>query len=89
LLELAEKELNDLLHQKKALDKSLANLESNIFTLESQYLDETATYGNIIKGFEGYLTQRSDRKRSRITEADRIFSQSSVSFKVFLYSFVL
>ena len=76
----AERELTSLIAKKRVLDKTLANIEANIYALEGAYLEETAVHGNIIKGFEGYLAARPDRKRNRITDADRIFSQSSVTF---------
>jgi len=79
-LQEAEKHLATLLAKKKQIDKTLFNIENNIYQLEGQYLDDTAQFGNIIKGFEGYVS-RQDRKRSRITSEDRIFSGSSVSFK--------
>ena len=62
--------------------------------MESTYLEET-TAGNIIKGFDNYMkgssttgggggagggAGTSSRRRGGITDADRIFSNSSVSF---------
>ncbi|KAL3895335.1 MAG: hypothetical protein SGCHY_004762 [Lobulomycetales sp.] len=77
----AELELSDLIKKKKQLDKDLVNLESNLYALESTYLEETAGFGNIVRGFDQYLSGRSADKRRppRIQEKDRIFSQSSAT----------
>jgi hypothetical protein len=81
-LEVLESNLNSLLTLKKNVDRKLLSIESHLFTLEIAYLNET-NYGNLVKGFDGYIS-RQERKRGRITEADRIFSNSSVGFKPIL-----
>ncbi|KAL2919488.1 Chromatin modification-related protein meaf6 [Polyrhizophydium stewartii] len=75
----AERELADLIAKKRQLDKSLASIEASIYALEGSYLEETQ-YGNIVRGFEGYLSSRADRRKSRPTDSDRLFSQSSVTY---------
>ncbi|KAF7440559.1 hypothetical protein PC9H_000905 [Pleurotus ostreatus] len=73
-------ELLKSLEKKRTVDKQLANIELQIYNLESQYLTETAAHsgGNIIQGFEGYLkNQTVTRRKYEVSEQDRIFSNSS------------
>ncbi|PYH90891.1 NuA4-domain-containing protein [Aspergillus ellipticus CBS 707.79] len=48
------RELRDTLQKKRLMDKSMAQLEDQIFRFEQSYLEET-TAGNIIKGFDNYI----------------------------------
>ncbi|RDX49906.1 NuA4-domain-containing protein [Polyporus arcularius HHB13444] len=80
----AKKELLQALAKKRNLDKQLAQLEVQIYNLETSYLTETAAHsgGNIIHGFEGYLkNQPGGRRKYEIHENDRIFSNSSFTYK--------
>ncbi|OZJ03956.1 hypothetical protein BZG36_02948 [Bifiguratus adelaidae] len=76
----AKAELQLLLSRKKQVDINLANLEANIYAFEGSYLEDTQQYGNIIKGFDGYLTNKTDKKRQKYTDADRLFSMSSTTY---------
>ncbi|KAI9634756.1 histone acetyltransferase subunit NuA4-domain-containing protein [Dioszegia hungarica] len=73
-------ELEAAQRKKRAIDTSLANLETAIYNFEGSYLEETAASGgNIIKGFDNYLkpnTTATKKKQDNI-EADRLFSMSS------------
>ncbi|KAI0755163.1 NuA4-domain-containing protein [Daedaleopsis nitida] len=80
----AKKELLAALTKKRNMDKQLAQLEVQIYTLETSYLTDTAAHsgGNIIHGFDGYLkNQPGGRKKYEISDQDRIFSGSSVTYK--------
>ncbi|KAI9023304.1 histone acetyltransferase subunit NuA4-domain-containing protein [Hyaloraphidium curvatum] len=83
-LEEAEAHLQDLISRKKYVDRLLVNLEGSIYAFEGSYLEETAGTGNIIKGFDGYLTNRNApgavRQKAKVNEADRLFSQSSTTY---------
>lgn len=59
-------------------------LEVQIYNFEGSYLAETAQHngGNIIQGFEGYLkNQATTRRRPEPGDADRIFSNSSATYR--------
>ncbi|PPQ82581.1 hypothetical protein CVT26_012386, partial [Gymnopilus dilepis] len=82
--ETLKKELMQALPKKRAIDKQLAQIEAQIYTLEATYLTETVAHGggNIIQGFENYLkNQGSGRRRNEIHDQDRIFSNSSLTFQ--------
>lgn len=51
--------------------------------LEGQYLMETSGHngGNIIHGFEGYLKNQVTKKRYELSDADRLFSTSSLTYQ--------
>ncbi|ORY94440.1 histone acetyltransferase subunit NuA4-domain-containing protein [Syncephalastrum racemosum] len=77
----AKIELQALLSRKKQVDTNLINLENAIYLFEGSYLEDTQQNGNIIRGFGGYLTNRSEKKRIKFTELDRLFSLSSSTYQ--------
>ncbi|KAH9038394.1 histone acetyltransferase subunit NuA4-domain-containing protein [Lactarius pseudohatsudake] len=79
----AKKELIQALVKKRALDKQLAQIEVQMHALEGQYLVETSAHsgGNIIHGFEGYLKNQVTKKRYELSDADRLFSTSSLTYQ--------
>ncbi|KIM30063.1 hypothetical protein M408DRAFT_328468 [Serendipita vermifera MAFF 305830] len=78
-----KKDLIQAIQRKKQLDKQLVAVETQIFQAEGQYIAETAgTGGNIIHGFENYLKSAStNRKRVEVSDLDRVFSQSSITYR--------
>ncbi|OBZ84888.1 Chromatin modification-related protein MEAF6 [Choanephora cucurbitarum] len=77
----AKHELQALLARKKQVDTNLINLEHSIYLFEGSYLEDTQQNGNIIRGFDGYLTNRPDRRKPKFTELDRLFSLSSSTYQ--------
>ncbi|RKP21749.1 NuA4-domain-containing protein [Rozella allomycis CSF55] len=75
----AEQELYELVCRKKQVDLNLAQLETQLYHFENTYLEDTALTGNVIKGFDGYLGLRSEKRRG-IRDSDRLFSNSSVTY---------
>ncbi|KAI8096846.1 histone acetyltransferase subunit NuA4-domain-containing protein [Halteromyces radiatus] len=74
-------ELQALLNRKKQVDTNLINLEHSIYLFEGSYLEDTQQNGNIIRGFDGYLSSRPDKRKQKFTELDRLFSLSSSTYQ--------
>ena len=50
-----ERELQKLIARKIQADTNLVKLETRLYDLETEYLTETQSFGNLIHGIEGYL----------------------------------
>ncbi|KZV98123.1 NuA4-domain-containing protein [Exidia glandulosa HHB12029] len=82
--EAARKALIEAIQKKRAADKALIALEVQIYNFEGSYLSETAQHGggNIVTGFENYLkNQTTTRRKPEPGEQDRIFSNSSATYR--------
>ncbi|KZT73920.1 NuA4-domain-containing protein [Daedalea quercina L-15889] len=80
----AKKELMQALSKRRNVDRQLSQLEVQIYNLEASYLTETAAHsgGNILHGFEGYLKNPAGgRKKHELGDSDRMFSNSSTTYK--------
>mmetsp|Transcript_49252 Transcript_49252/g.157730 ORF Transcript_49252/g.157730 Transcript_49252/m.157730 type:complete len:138 (-) Transcript_49252:49-462(-) len=72
----------NLITRKEKLEEELRNVEKQVYDLETSYLHDHSTNGNIIKGFEGFLSanKATSLKKARTFKAeDRLFSLSSLT----------
>lgn len=86
-------QLDAALVKKRAIDRTLSDLESQIWLFEGSYFQTTAASGgNIIKGFDNYLkaSQTTGRgaaaaqlalENGEIPPEDRVFSASSLTYQ--------
>ncbi|KIY48586.1 NuA4-domain-containing protein [Fistulina hepatica ATCC 64428] len=89
--EALRRELQLAIPKKRQIDRQLAQIETQIHQLETTYLNETSTHtgGNIIHGFDGYLKTTvggagggvGRSRRYEISDADRLFSNSSTTYQ--------
>ncbi|XP_065873199.1 uncharacterized protein [Euphorbia lathyris] len=75
--------LATLLGKRAKLHEELRNIEKQVYDMETNYLQDPSQCGNVLKGFEGFLSSSKNTsflKRSRkFQPEDRLFSLSSVT----------
>ncbi len=57
-------------------------LEKQIYALEGSYLQDTRSLGNILTGWDSYLSSRGSgalKRPMKFKDSDRLFSLSSVT----------
>ncbi|CAO1628479.1 unnamed protein product [Parajaminaea phylloscopi] len=86
-------QLDGALTKKRSIDRTLSDLEAQIWLFEGSYFQSTAASGgNIVKGFDNYLkaTQTTGRvavaaqlaiENGEIPPEDRVFSASSLTYQ--------
>ncbi|KAK2989494.1 hypothetical protein RJ640_019593 [Escallonia rubra] len=72
-----------LLCKRAKLHEELRNIEKQVYDMETMYLQDPSQCGNVLKGFEGFLSSTKSStllKRSRkFQPEDRLFSLSSAT----------
>uniref|UniRef100_A0A1D1Z771 Chromatin modification-related protein MEAF6 n=1 Tax=Anthurium amnicola TaxID=1678845 RepID=A0A1D1Z771_9ARAE len=75
--------LTALLSKRDKLHEELRNIEKQVYDLETSYLQDSNQCGNVLKGFEVFLSSSkstANLKRSRkFQPEDRLFSLSSIT----------
>ncbi|XWS36423.1 hypothetical protein CRYUN_Cryun20dG0084800 [Craigia yunnanensis] len=75
--------LASLLSRRAKLQEELRNIERQVYDMETSYLQDPSQCGNVLKGFEGFLSSSKNTallKRSRkFQPEDRLFSLSSIT----------
>ena len=54
--------LEALAQRKARLEEELADVEKQVYNLETSYLNDSSTHGNVLKGFEGFLGPAKQQK---------------------------
>jgi hypothetical protein len=86
-------QLEELLNKRAILEENLSALERQIYAFEGNYLEDTQTSGNVVIGFDNYLTSThtpggsrarqlssAAGRKQKIKESHRIFSNSSSTY---------
>ncbi|PWN19631.1 NuA4-domain-containing protein, partial [Microstroma glucosiphilum] len=80
-------QIQETLRKKRNIDRTLSDLESQIWLFEGSYFTSTAASGgNIVKGFENYLKggpagASSGASADAVANEDRVFSASSLTYQ--------
>jgi chromatin modification-related protein EAF6 len=82
-------EEDELYDKKRELEEDMKKIDSQIYKLETSYLLETQLTGNVVKGFDGFISLRSrvsgvGQKRIKFKDSDRWLSNSSSTAKISL-----
>ena len=75
--------LEELLKEKKTIEKYIKKLEESIYDNETKYLQSTVNGGNILRGWEHIFTTKSKNihmgnqcKKNHFSNYERLFSQT-------------
>lgn len=75
--------LAQLVARKEMLEEELKSVEKQVYDLETSYLHDSALSGNVLKGFESFLTSSKGghnlKRPKKFQPEDRLFSLSSVT----------
>eukprot|EP00271_Cylindrocystis_brebissonii_P001830 TRINITY_DN1212_c0_g8_i1.p1 TRINITY_DN1212_c0_g8~~TRINITY_DN1212_c0_g8_i1.p1 ORF type:complete len:233 (+),score=92.66 TRINITY_DN1212_c0_g8_i1:287-985(+) len=75
--------LGSLLAKRDKAEADLKTVEKQIYDLETTYLNESSQVGNVLRGFDGFLTANkagaNTKRPRRLQVDDRLFSLSSLT----------
>ncbi|KAL0489117.1 chromatin modification-related protein [Acrasis kona] len=78
--------IDQLRDDRKKLEHEILQMEQQLFSYESSYLEDTWPTGNIVRGFDGLIANKSKSKgaesnarKSKFKDTERLFSYSSES----------
>jgi chromatin modification-related protein EAF6 len=73
-------EMEELINKKIQLEQDLANLERQIYNLETSYLENSSPMGNLVQGWnETPSRSTANSQRKQVVDEDRLFSLSSAT----------
>ena len=73
-------EMEELINRKIQLEQDLANLERQIYNLETSYLENSSPMGNLVQGWnETPSRSTANSQRKQVMDEDRLFSLSSAT----------
>jgi chromatin modification-related protein EAF6 len=80
-MEGARARAQELVERREATERSLATLEQQIYALETSYLEDTHSRGNILSGWGSYLSRRGavSQRKPHFSNKHRVFSLSSTT----------
>lgn len=63
------------------MERNLVTLEQQIYALETSYLEDTHSRGNVLSGWSSYLSRRGavSQKKPHFSNKHRVFSLSSTT----------
>ncbi|MCO5577134.1 hypothetical protein L7F22_030957 [Adiantum nelumboides] len=78
--------LASLIAKREKLQEELRQVEKQVYELETTYLQDSSQVGNVLKGFEGFLSSTKGagnlKRPKKFQPEDRLFSLSSVTSPV-------
>jgi chromatin modification-related protein EAF6 len=67
--------LEALAQRKARLEEELREVEKQVYNLETSYLNDSSTHGNVLKGFEGFLGPAKTQKCVRGSLGGRVLTR--------------
>ncbi|CAI0434408.1 unnamed protein product, partial [Linum tenue] len=75
--------LSSLVSKRAKLHEELRSIERQLYDMETSYLQDPSQCGNVLKGFEGFLSSSKNtallKRSKKFQPEDRLFSLSSVT----------
>ena len=68
---------SNLQKRRRELRSDLSTIEKQIYDLETHYLEETRDVGNILSGWDMFLSNDKVKIKKQVSREERLFSLSS------------